>query len=127
MGANGTGRALNQRGGQQQHGDARPLQNGVGVAAVVVVADARLPRVRDQHRIGAAPAPPVRPPTRHAPTVLPAETTAFRGRAPADPADGAQSGTVSTPLKTTKTIERTDTRVDETTRDDTPKFFHYVK
>lgn len=34
---------------------------------------------------------------------------------------------MSTPLKTTKTIERTDTRVDETTRDDTPKFFHYVE
>lgn len=41
--------------------------------------------------------------------------------------DGAQLEFVSTPLKTTKTIERTDTRVDESTRDDTPKFFHYVK
>ena len=41
--------------------------------------------------------------------------------------DGAQLESVSTPLKTTKTIERTDTRVDESTRDDTPKFFHYVK
>lgn len=41
--------------------------------------------------------------------------------------NGAQLESVSTPLKTTKTIERTDTRVDESTRDDTPKFFHYVK
>ncbi|MEJ5919708.1 MULTISPECIES: DUF3039 domain-containing protein [unclassified Corynebacterium] len=32
---------------------------------------------------------------------------------------------MSTPLKTTKTIERTDERTEQ--RDDTPKFFHYVK
>lgn len=42
-------------------------------------------------------------------------------------AAGAQSVAVSAPTTTTKTIERTDTRVDESTRDDTPKFFHYVK
>ncbi|MDO5731277.1 DUF3039 domain-containing protein [Corynebacterium sphenisci] len=34
---------------------------------------------------------------------------------------------MTTPLKTTQTIERTDVDVDESTRDDAPKFFHYVK
>lgn len=34
---------------------------------------------------------------------------------------------MTTPLTTTKTIERPDVSTDETTQDDTPKFFHYVK